>query len=110
MKIKSGSGHTRQKVKINATWDKNENAISINKLPIDPRQISTLIKLIEDKQISHSIGTRKIFPVMLKSDKSALEIANENNWIQESNNSVLEKYIQESLAKYPEKIKEYQRK
>jgi aspartyl-tRNA(Asn)/glutamyl-tRNA(Gln) amidotransferase subunit B len=40
--------------------------------------------------------------------KSALEIAEANGWIQESNTDSLKEYINQAIQKYPEKVKEYQ--
>ena len=39
--------------------------------------------------------------------KTPSQIAQENNWIQESDNNALNEYIKVALAKYPEKIVEY---
>ena len=36
-----------------------------------------------------------------------LEIAIENNWLQESNSGTLEEYIEKEMSKYPDKVKEY---
>ena len=44
---------------------------------------------------------------MLKSNKSPMEIAQKNNLIQESNTDYINKVVEESLKKYPEKVKEY---
>ena len=44
---------------------------------------------------------------MLKSDKTAKEIATENNWIQESNSDAIDDYIKQAINKYPDKVKEY---
>ena len=86
----------------------NENAIDISKFSISAERLANLITLIDDKKISNTIATSKIFPEMLKSDDSAEKIATENNWIQESNHEKLNKYIQQAIAKYPEKVTEYQ--
>ena len=53
----------------------NENAISIKKLNINPKRISTIINLISNGKISNSIASNKIFPKMLKDTKTANEIA-----------------------------------
>ena len=45
---------------------------------------------------------------MIGSTNSVKNIALENNWIQERNTQAVEKYIEEAIKKYPEKIKEYQ--
>ena len=86
----------------------NENAISIKKLNINPKRISTIINLISNGKISNSIASNKIFPKMLKDTKTANEIAIENNWIKENDTDIIHNYIQQAISKYPEKKVEYQ--
>ena len=85
----------------------NENAISIKKLNINPKRISTIINLISNGKISNSIASNKIFPKMLKDTKTANEIAIENNWIKENDTDIIHNYIQQAISKYPEKKVEY---
>jgi aspartyl-tRNA(Asn)/glutamyl-tRNA(Gln) amidotransferase subunit B len=44
---------------------------------------------------------------MIGSDLSAEDIATNNNWIQERNNDVLIIFVEQAIAKYPEKVQEY---
>ncbi len=85
----------------------NKYAITINELEITPKQLSNLINLITDGKISYSIANNKIFPEMLSTKKTAQEIAHNNNWIKESNDVMLKKYIEDAISKYPEKVSEY---
>ena len=85
----------------------NENGISIQSLNITPEQLSTLVNIIEKGEVSNTIATNKILPEMLRSNKSAQEIAIENNWRQESNSNALEEYIKKVIDKHPEKVQEY---
>ena len=87
----------------------NENAVSIQDIDISPKQLSTLIDLVDRGQISNTIASGMIFPAMLKSDKTAKEIATENNWIQESNSDALDNYIKQAISKYPDKVQEYKK-
>ena len=86
----------------------NENAVSISDFSIPTEQLATLIRIVDDKRISNSVATSKVFPAMLSSNKTAEEIATKNNWVQESDSDALEKYITEAIAKYPEKVAQYQ--
>ena len=45
---------------------------------------------------------------MTKSNKLAYEIAQEKNWIQESDDDKINEYIKLAINKYPEKVIEYQ--
>ena len=85
----------------------NENAININNFSISPKQLASLITIIDDRKISNTVATSKIFPEMLKTDDLAEKIATDNNWIQESNTDTLSNYIEQAIAKYPEKVIEY---
>ena len=40
-------------------------------------------------------------------DKSPSKIAEENNWIQESDSGALTEFVKQALAKYPDKVIEY---
>ena len=85
----------------------NENGLTITQLDISAKNIANLIDLIEGNQISNTIATSKIFPLLISSKKSPKKIAEENNWIQESDNTILKDLILQALEKYPEKIQEY---
>ena len=86
----------------------NENAISIDKFPLKPTTIAQLIELIDSGKVNTTIATQKIYPKMMEDvSKTPSQIAQENNWIQESDNNALNEYIKVALAKYPEKIVEY---
>jgi aspartyl-tRNA(Asn)/glutamyl-tRNA(Gln) amidotransferase subunit B len=85
----------------------NENGLTIPQLDISAKNIANLIDLIEGNQISNTIATSKIFPLLISSKKSPKTIAEENNWIQESDNTILKDLILQALEKYPEKIQEY---
>ena len=85
----------------------NENAIAINDLTISKEQISSIINLLDEGKISSTIAKTKIFPLMTKSNKLAYEIAQENNWIQESDDDKINEYIKLVINKYPEKVIEY---
>tara|TARA_B100000902_G_scaffold344206_1_gene349446 strand:- start:21088 stop:22536 length:1449 start_codon:yes stop_codon:yes gene_type:complete len=85
----------------------NELGEKIENFSISAKRIAELIQLIDDGKISNSIATSNIFTEMLKSNKSPLEIAQKHNLIQESNTDYINNIVEESLKKYPEKVKEY---
>ena len=85
----------------------NENAVSISDFSISTEQLATLISIVDDERISNSVATSKVFPAMLSSNKTAEEIATENNWVQESDSDALGEYITQAIAKYPEKVAQY---
>lgn len=86
----------------------NDNAVHISDFKVTPVRIAQLVDLIDSGKVSHTIATQKIFPKMLEElNKSASQIAEENNWIQESDSSALTELAKQAIAKYPEKVVEY---
>jgi len=86
----------------------NEHAIEIESFPIKAEKIAALIQLIDEGKVSNTVGTQKVFASMIAApEKDPVSIATENNWIQESDTSALEVFVQTALEKYPEKVEEY---
>lgn len=106
--------HTKN-VKAAANWVMvqikgylNENASDITAFELKPSQIAEIISLIDEGKISNSVATQKVFSALiLAPSKTALQIAEEMNLIQESNSDELQQWIDAAIAKYPEKVVEY---
>ncbi len=85
----------------------NENNIPFAEFTIKPSQIAEIIKLMDDNIISSS-GAKTIFKSMTDGNNdSAIAIAEALNLIQSSDTDELSNWIQQVLAKYPDKVKEY---
>ena len=88
----------------------NENNKEISQFPIQPKQIASLIDLIDSGRISFSAASTKIFSQLINDpSKSPLQIATEENLIQQSDVSILEPVIDQVLIKYADKVKEYKK-
>ena len=85
----------------------NENGSENTSFPISAEKISALIQLVDDGKISTTVATQRIFPVLLNSDKSSLEIAEELNLFQEANQSIIQDYIQQVIDKNPSEVQRY---
>lgn len=86
----------------------NENALHISEFKLTPSRLAELIALIDSGKISFAVASQKIFPVMIaEQNKTALQIAEENNLIQERNEDALLAIVREAVAKFPAKIAEY---
>lgn len=95
-------------VMVNVKGYLNENALHISEFCVSPRQLAGLIAIIDEGKVSHSTASQKIFPALVKEpSKSALQIAQELNLIQESNADALQDLVNQAIAKYPEKVSEY---
>ena len=87
----------------------NETATNIENLEITSEEISELIDLIDKGIVSNTIAINKILPEMIKTNKTSILIAEENNWIQESNEDAIIKYINDAIKRYPQKVDEYKK-
>ena len=86
----------------------NERALSIEDFKIPVKNIATLILLIDTGKVSFSVASQKIFPEMINQpEKDPATIAQELNLLQESDAGSLRQYVEQAIAKYPEKVKEY---
>ena len=88
----------------------NENNKEIDAFPIQPKQLASLIDLVDSGKISFSVASTKIFLCLLNdASKNPEQIAIEQNLIQQSDVSVLEPVIDQVLIKYADKVKEYKK-
>lgn len=86
----------------------NEFGVEIEEFPITAKRIASLIELIDAGKISNSIASQKIFPEMLKQlDKSALELAEEMNLIQDSSEDAILGFIHEVIRLNPAEVERY---
>jgi aspartyl-tRNA(Asn)/glutamyl-tRNA(Gln) amidotransferase subunit B len=86
----------------------NQQAISIDSLKISPENIAELIKLIDSKEITHSLASQKVFPEMIKNplDKPK-DIAVKNNWINQQNEDDLSEAIMKVLKENPNETERF---
>jgi aspartyl-tRNA(Asn)/glutamyl-tRNA(Gln) amidotransferase subunit B len=86
----------------------NEKSIELGGFPLSAKQIAQLIQLVDDGKVNFGIASSKIFNALIEApEKAPLQIATELNLIQESDSSMVETWVDEVLAKMPDKIKEY---
>lgn len=88
----------------------NDNDISINHIGIKPATLAGLIKLVDEGKVNNSVAAQKIFPEMLKGNgKTADQLAKELNLLISEDTNELDEFIKAALAKYPDKVVEYQK-
>ncbi len=86
----------------------NEKALTINDFPIEPKTISTLIKMVEKGTVSQSVATGELFKNLLENpEKEPNELVKALNLGQESDAATLQDLVEKALQKYPEKVAEY---
>lgn len=87
----------------------NENNIQLSTFHIKPSKIAEIILLVDENKISSS-GAKSIFQQFIQTpEKSALQIAEEQNLIQSSNNDELSNWATQAIAQMPDKVTEYQK-
>ena len=81
----------------------NDKGVQIDQFPISAKKISNLISLIDEGKISSTVASQKIFPEMLNSDESVIDIAERLNVIQVSNKGDITGFIEEVIQSNPQK-------
>ncbi len=84
----------------------NKDGLSIQKSPISARQMSELLELIKDNTISGKIA-KQVFDVMFTEGGSARAIVEREGLTQVSDNSAIEKIIDDVIAQNQDKVAEY---
>ncbi|TSJ40851.1 Asp-tRNA(Asn)/Glu-tRNA(Gln) amidotransferase subunit GatB [Mucilaginibacter corticis] len=88
----------------------NETGQHITDLGIEPINLAGIIKLVDSGTVNNSVATHKLFPAMLKyPEKTADSLAAELNLLITTDSNDVSKYIQDAIAKYPDKVIEYQK-
>ncbi|UJP64320.1 Asp-tRNA(Asn)/Glu-tRNA(Gln) amidotransferase subunit GatB [Mongoliitalea daihaiensis] len=86
----------------------NELTLHIEQFPIKPEALASLIQIIDEGKLNFSVASQKIYPVLLAdSTKSPLEIAQELNLIQESDEASLKPIVERVLNENALKVAEY---
>jgi aspartyl-tRNA(Asn)/glutamyl-tRNA(Gln) amidotransferase subunit B len=86
----------------------NELQLQVSNFPIKASKLAEMIKMIEEGKVSYSIASQKIYPqLLLHPEKTPLQIAEELNLVQESNSDSLQAIIDEVIAMYPDKVKDF---
>jgi len=86
----------------------NDKAIGIEEFNLSASRISEMIQLIKDGKIASSKAGQELFPLMVKSpDVTVQKLAEENHLIQESDSDALLEFVQQAIAKFPDKAEAY---
>ena len=94
--------------KINP-WLAEQNS-RLAEFPLSTAQLAAFIALIDDGKVSHSIAYQRLFPAWLEQPKASPEaIAQQLNLIQSSDEDFIEQLIDEVMAQFPDKVKQYQK-
>ena len=87
----------------------NDSGISYNEFTLPAQKLALLIDLVDEGKLNFGIASSKVFPAsLIHPEKEPLQIATELNLIQESDSSSIEQWVDEAIAKMPDKVKQYQ--
>ncbi len=84
----------------------NQEKINIKEFAIPPKRIAQLINIVNKGIISGKIA-KEIFPIMLKEDKTPLEIVKVRGLAQISDLDQIEKIIDKLFANFNKQVEEY---
>ena len=86
----------------------NEQGMGIDAFPIPAATIAQLIVLVEEGKLSFGIASTKIFTALLQDPAAQpLDIAAALNLFQESDSGNINAWVDEVIARMPDKVKEY---
>lgn len=88
----------------------NDHGIELAEFKLPAEKVAELIKLVDDGKVNFSVASTKIFQALLVTPaKKALQIATEQNLLQESNSGSIEAWVDEAISKMPDKVNEYKK-
>ncbi|MBD1391831.1 Asp-tRNA(Asn)/Glu-tRNA(Gln) amidotransferase subunit GatB [Mucilaginibacter glaciei] len=88
----------------------NDNSLGISSLSLTPDNLAGLIKLVDEGKVNNTVAAQKLFPALLKGNgKTADQLARELNLVISKDTSEVDGFIKAALAKFPDKVVEYQK-
>jgi aspartyl-tRNA(Asn)/glutamyl-tRNA(Gln) amidotransferase subunit B len=88
----------------------NETGIDILQFPISSFKIAELIASVDNGQISNTIATQKIFPILIENPSALVfELAQKNDLLQENDTSQMENWVTLAIQQFPDKVIEYKK-
>ncbi|NUN99716.1 MAG: Asp-tRNA(Asn)/Glu-tRNA(Gln) amidotransferase subunit GatB [Saprospiraceae bacterium] len=87
-----------------------ETNLEIATFPVSPQSLAAFIQLIDDDKVSAAIAYQRLLPALIaRPDQAPLELAQELQLIQTTDNSFLESLADEVLAAFPDKVADYRK-
>ena len=86
----------------------NERALHLSEFKLAPEKIAGIIALIDANKVSNSAASQILFPKLAETpQQDPAALAASLDLLQNSNSDELQNLIDQTLAKFPEKIAEY---
>ena len=88
----------------------NENQKDAGQFPVAPARLAEVIQLIDTGKMNFTIAAQRLFPRLISdAKKPVLEIALALDVMQDSDQNSILPIIEEVIAAFPEKVKEYKK-
>ena len=88
----------------------NESNQSIVDFELSPKVLAEIIELVEKGTLTHNLAAHQLFPLAIQNpSKSPAQLVKEQGWLNTQSGDELVTWIQEAIAAYPDKVKEYQK-
>jgi aspartyl-tRNA(Asn)/glutamyl-tRNA(Gln) amidotransferase subunit B len=88
----------------------NEFNLLANEFPIPAEKIAALVTLVDEGKVSHTIANHQLFAgLLINPTKSPLEVAEQLNLIQDSNQDSLLPIVEDVIKEFPLKVEEYKK-
>ncbi len=84
----------------------NETGKNITEMPLQPKQVAELLKMIDSRKITRPVA-KEVFEEMFHTGRSAGEIVAERGLQTISDQSELERMVEEAIANNPKAVEEY---
>jgi len=86
----------------------NENNQEFYQFILPAEKIAELIQLVDDGKVNFGVASGKVFHALLQSpEENPLNVATALNLLQESDSGSIAAWVDEVIAKMPDKVKEY---
>ncbi|HEY4148063.1 MAG TPA: Asp-tRNA(Asn)/Glu-tRNA(Gln) amidotransferase subunit GatB [Chitinophagaceae bacterium] len=88
----------------------NEQSLAIDAFPLGPATIAALAGLVEAGRLSFSVASSRLLPKLMEDKKAdPLAMAEQLNLLQDSDAGAVSAWVDEVLAKMPDKVAEYRK-
>lgn len=88
----------------------NENNREISVFPLSPAKLADLVSLVGSGKISFSMASSRLFPALLQEpDADPADMAEKNNWLQQSDAGEISAVVDAVLEKLADKVTEYKK-
>jgi len=86
----------------------NENVKNIFEMPVSAKAIAEIISLVDKGMINNLAASQQLFPALVNNpEKPVDQLAKDLNLLIDTSNDILDKFIDEAISQYPDKVVEY---